>query len=175
MDEGLVYVLYDKKEGKYYVGQTTQDLATRIQQHVYQAWAGSRIPLSRAIRKAGADGIYVVRVEYLSREALSKREADLMTEFRSHYPEGYNVMRSGHVAQPSWWRPRKLRRYEQLVLEAYEKGKTYDEIATFYGVSVGTVRNVLLRHNVKPRRVGRRKATDVRGLDPCPELESSER
>lgn len=157
MEEGIVYVLFDKKEGKFYIGQTTQDLSVRLSQHVHQAWVGSRVPLSKAIRSSGADNIYLVRSEVLPKASLSEREAQLMVEFNSHYPSGYNVIRSGHTAHPAWHRQRKLRKYEPLVLEAYGMGRTYDEIATFYGVSVGTVRNVLLRHNVKPRRVGRRK------------------
>lgn len=55
-------------------------------------------------------------------------------------------------------RIRKLRRVEQLIIEAYTQyDRTYAQLALFYGVSIGTIRNVLRRNKVPPRSAGRRR------------------
>lgn len=55
-------------------------------------------------------------------------------------------------------RIRKLRKVEQLIIEAYTQyDRTYAELAVFYGVSIGTIRNVLRRHSITPRSAGRRR------------------
>ena len=53
---------------------------------------------------------------------------------------------------------RKLKRYEQIIIEAYTKyDRTYEQLAAFYGVSVSTIRNVLRRNDVPARSAGRRR------------------
>lgn len=53
---------------------------------------------------------------------------------------------------------RKLKRYERIIIEAYvQYDRTYEELAAFYNVAVGTIRNILLRHGVTPRSAGRRR------------------
>lgn len=62
-------------------------------------------------------------------------------------------------------RIRKLRRVERIVIEAYTMyGRTMAELAAFYNVSLGTIRNVLKRNEIPARRTGprRRDGEDVR-------------
>lgn len=57
---------------------------------------------------------------------------------------------------------KKLVRYEQTIIEAYvQHDRTYQELAAFYNVAVGTIRNILRRNNVQPRRAGRRRNDGV--------------
>lgn len=56
-------------------------------------------------------------------------------------------------------RIRKLRKYERIIIEAYTLyDRTYAELAAFYNVSIGTIRNVLRRNKIPPRSAGRRRA-----------------
>jgi len=56
-------------------------------------------------------------------------------------------------------RIRKLRKYESIIIEAYTLyDRTYAELAAFYNVSIGTIRNVLRRNKITPRPAGRRRA-----------------
>jgi hypothetical protein len=62
-------------------------------------------------------------------------------------------------------RIRKLLRVERIVIEAYTQyDRTMAELAAFYNVSLGTIRNVLRRNKVPARRAGpqRRDGEDVR-------------
>lgn len=62
-------------------------------------------------------------------------------------------------------RIRKLQRVEQIVIEAYTTyDRTMAELAAFYNVSLGTIRNVLKRNKVPARSAGprRRDGEDLR-------------
>lgn len=158
MDEGYVYVLHDQAQNKFYVGRTAQEVDARIYQHVQQAWTGSRTPLSRAIRSSGAEHIYLVRVDVENLRDLPTREKQLIQEFHSAYPNGYNVVGAGKGARPPDPNAkRKLKKFESLIIEAYQAGRSFDELANFYNVAIGTIRTVLLRHGVPRRGPGRRK------------------
>lgn len=52
---------------------------------------------------------------------------------------------------------RKLTKEAPLVIHAYQQGKDLRSVAQAFGVSAGTVRNLLKRHNIPLRGRGRRK------------------
>lgn len=158
MQHSTVYVLYDRKDKKYYVGQTHQDLDARLQQHLQATWAGSRLPLHRAIFRAGTDNILLVRAEQVPRENAVAEEKRLIVEYGSAYPGGYNVLGSGTTS--TLRRKRKLNKFQELIIEAYtQHGRSLAQLADFYGVAMGTVRQLLLRNGIHPRGRGRpRKA-----------------
>lgn len=55
---------------------------------------------------------------------------------------------------------RVLVREEELIIEAYtQHARTLKQIALFYGVTPGTIRNILRRRDVTLRVRGRRKGT----------------
>ncbi len=56
---------------------------------------------------------------------------------------------------------RKLSKEASQVIEWYKNGGTIREIAKFYHVAPGTIRNVLLRHNEALRKRGRRKKQKI--------------
>jgi len=61
---------------------------------------------------------------------------------------------------------RKLATSKDLVVEAYENGATLRQIAEVHGVSMGTVRNLLITEGKKLRKTGRvpRPVTEDRAL-----------
>jgi transposase len=73
----------------------------------------------------------------------------------------------------------KLSTVRPQVQEAYRNGATLRQIAEVYGVSAGTVRNVLVEMGELMRARGRRKKADTRDprilpVDPVEELEDED-
>lgn len=52
-------------------------------------------------------------------------------------------------------RIRKLETLKDTIKSAYENGATLELLSMSYGVSIGTVRNILIRLNVPLRKPGR--------------------
>lgn len=55
---------------------------------------------------------------------------------------------------------RKLTKEAPLVIHAYQQGKDLRSVAQAFGVSAGTVRNILKRHGVPLRSRGRKRKTN---------------
>lgn len=56
-------------------------------------------------------------------------------------------------------RTRKLETYNNEIREAYLSGAPLEKIAKAHGVSLGTIRNILVRLDVPLRKPGRPKET----------------
>jgi group I intron endonuclease len=86
-----LYILENKKNGKRYVGQTTQPLEKRLSQHKY----GDSV-ISRAIKKYGLDSFDVTSFTAPSLDALNRLEKVLIKELESIAGKnGYNIKRGG--------------------------------------------------------------------------------
>lgn len=53
-------------------------------------------------------------------------------------------------------RVRKLEASKEIIADAYMKGASMADLGSTYGVSEGTIRNILRRLNVTLRKQGRR-------------------
>lgn len=91
----LIYGIKDKISGKIvYIGQTIRSLSARFNQHLRDATMGKlNYPLYRAIRKYGKDQFEAFVIEEcVDLKTLSKREKELIIEFNTLTPGGYNLM-----------------------------------------------------------------------------------
>jgi len=89
MNQGIIYAIYNKETGKYYIGQTIKELNKRWQEHLYEAKRMRDTPLYRSLRKYGADKFKIRVIEECSVNILDERETYWISEYNS-YINGYN-------------------------------------------------------------------------------------
>jgi group I intron endonuclease len=89
MNQGIIYAIYNKETGKYYIGQTIKELNKRWQEHLYEAKRMKDTPLYKSLRKYGADKFKVRVIEECSLDILDERETYWISEYNS-YNNGYN-------------------------------------------------------------------------------------
>jgi group I intron endonuclease len=89
MNQGIIYAIYNKETGKYYVGQTINELNKRWKEHLYEARRMNPSPLYKSLRKYGADKFNIRVIEECSSDILDERETYWISEYNS-YNNGYN-------------------------------------------------------------------------------------
>jgi len=89
MNQGIIYAIYNKETGRYYIGQTIKDLNKRWQEHLYEAKRMRDTPLYRSLRKYGADKFKIRVIEECSIDILNERETYWISKYNS-YDDGYN-------------------------------------------------------------------------------------
>jgi NUMOD3 motif/GIY-YIG catalytic domain len=87
---GTIYIVKNKVNNKYYVGQTTRDFSNRFREHT-----NAKDLLGNAIRKYGVDNFNKEVLENIPEEYLDYIEKDLIKECNSIYPNGYNLQDGG--------------------------------------------------------------------------------
>lgn len=88
MAQGIVYLIINKENGHKYVGQTTQPLNKRWQQHIQEANRMSPKPLHRAFRKYGV-GKFTMKV-------IDECDESLLNEKEQYWIEQYNTSEEGY-------------------------------------------------------------------------------
>jgi group I intron endonuclease len=89
MNQGIIYAIYNKETGKYYIGQTIKELNKRWQEHLYEAKRMRDTPLYRSLRKYGADKFKIRVIEECLIDILDIRQNYWINEYNS-YDNGYN-------------------------------------------------------------------------------------
>lgn len=94
---GIIYKATNKINGKVYIGQTTDSLASRRSGHMYEARHRNRTYFYHAINKYGSEGfIWEQIAEATTKEELDQLEIDLINQYNSTNPEkGYNGKEGG--------------------------------------------------------------------------------
>jgi group I intron endonuclease len=89
----IVYGIKNKVTNKVvYIGQTVRPLSHRWTQHLRDS-SNQEYPLYRAMRKYGKENFEVFTIETVeSLEELNKREVELINQFNTLSPNGYNLM-----------------------------------------------------------------------------------
>ena len=177
---GKVYLLTCATNGKRYVGQTTQSLRVRLDQHFYSSrkTAASRrnTPLSKAIRKYGRDNFSIS----LLCSCCSQNELNLMENLYIAYlgtlvdNGGYNLERGGakgkssertKVLQSHQRRGSKNSRYlhdidNAQIVSLYERGNSAKKVSEILNLRPGTVEKRLRASGVVMRPVGRQHLSE---------------
>jgi group I intron endonuclease len=102
---GCIYRIYNKINGKSYIGQFKKDTPTvRWNRHVRDAKKGSSNAIHKAIIKHGIDAFEVsVLCLCETQEERDKREDELITEYKSMQADnGYNMVRGGKGRAPNF-------------------------------------------------------------------------
>lgn len=92
----IIYKVTNRINGKIYIGQTSLSLTERKAGHIRKARAGCPYLLARAIVKYGADNFIFETINHCSsKEELDAKEIELIREYKSKSPVGYNMTDGG--------------------------------------------------------------------------------
>lgn len=128
----LIYKATSATTGKVYIGQTSQSLQERINQHNSHAYGCQyNYHFHNAIRKYGVNDFdyEIIEDNITSKDALNERERYWISYYNSYY-EGYNSTMGGDG---------NVRRDDELVAKLFRDGHTTQEICEITGYHRGTV------------------------------------
>ena len=96
--KGVVYCIENLENGKIYIGQTSRDLVERFREHCGNSGTSVSPKLKNAIKKYGKD-CFCVEVLWekhdCNQEELDAKEIQLIEEFNTLHPNGYNLTKGG--------------------------------------------------------------------------------
>jgi group I intron endonuclease len=90
MSRGIIYLITNKENGYKYVGQATQGMNKRWQQHIQEALRMSDKPLHCAMRKYGNHNFRIQEIDECDGLLLNEREEYWIKHYDT-LKEGYNV------------------------------------------------------------------------------------
>lgn len=128
----FIYKATSTTTGKVYIGQTTQTLQERINQHNSHAYGHQyNYHFHNAIRKYGAEDFTYEIIEdgIKSTETLNERERYWISYYNSYY-DGYNSTMGGDGT---------VRRDDELIVKLFKEGHTTQEICEITGYNRQTV------------------------------------
>jgi group I intron endonuclease len=128
----FIYKATSATTGKVYIGQTTQTLQERINQHNSHAFGHQyNYHFHNAIRKYGADDFSyeIIEDNIKSVETLNERERYWISYYNSYY-DGYNSTMGGEG---------RVCRDDELIVKLFKDGYTTQEICEITGYNRRTV------------------------------------
>ena len=144
---GFIYKITNTINGKSYIGQTIQNVKERFYQHCATkcSKAVSNMAIHRAIKKYGKSNFTVEVIEEIDSANLNDRERYWIKYYNS-YNNGYNSTKGGQDG----CKPFKDLDVESIIKE-YNTGKSLRTLGTIFKVDKQTIKDLLIRHNVKLR------------------------
>jgi group I intron endonuclease len=92
MSRGIIYLITNKENGHKYIGQTTQGMNKRWQQHLQEALRMSDKPIHRAMRKYGNHRFNIQEIDECDESLLNEKEEYWINYYNTFESmEGYNV------------------------------------------------------------------------------------
>lgn len=89
----IIYKITNKINNKSYIGQTTRSLKDRIKQHLKRK---DCLAIKNAIDKYGIESFDITIIDKAENiEELNKKESEYIAQFKTLYPEGYNLNTGG--------------------------------------------------------------------------------
>ena len=144
---GFIYKITNTINGKFYIGQTIQNVKERFYQHCATkcSKAVSNMAIHRAIKKYGKSNFTVEVIEEIDSANLNDRERYWIKYYNS-YNNGYNSTKGGQDG----YKPFKDLDVESIIKE-YNTGKSLRTLGTIFKVDKQTIKDLLIRHNVELR------------------------
>ena len=144
---GFIYKITNTINGKFYIGQTIQNVKERFYQHCATkcSKAVSNMAIHRAIKKYGKSNFTVEVIEEIDSANLNDRERYWIKYYNS-YNNGYNSTKGGQDGCKSF----KDLDVESIIKE-YNTGKSLRTLGTIFKVDKQTIKDLLIRHNVELR------------------------
>lgn len=167
---GKIYLISNDVNNKLYVGQTIQSLNKRFNGHCCYSKSDRSVNMyiKRAIHKYGRDKFHITLIEECPVSKLNSRE-QYWISFYDSYNTGYNLTKGGQDSNYA-----SLHRLEDTIdtLKFSEYIKEFKplaiEVATHFGISKGSVYNLIKRLN-DPNLVlssyNPRKAKSIKDID----------
>ncbi len=146
MNIGYIYLITNLINNKKYIGQTSNTIKQRWQQHCSHSKDPKRaIGIDGAIAKYGQENFKVEEVKQCPIDELDKWEIYYIKEYNTYQGDnadlGYNLTLGGAGAL----------RYEideQELIALYNQGKTIKEISKYYNCSDKLISNKLKKYNI---------------------------
>ena len=144
---GFIYKITNTINGKFYIGQTIQNVKERFYQQCATkcSKAVSNMAIHRAIKKYGKSNFTVEVIEEIDSANLNDRERYWIKYYNS-YNNGYNSTKGGQDG----CKPFKDLDVESIIKE-YNRGKSLRTLGTIFKVDKQTIKDLLIRHNVELR------------------------
>lgn len=144
---GFIYKITNTINGKSYIGQTIQNVKERFYQHCATKCSKAVLDMAihRAIKKYGKSNFTVEVIEEVDSTNLNDRERYWIKYYDS-YNNGYNSTKGGQDG----CKPFKDLDVESIIKE-YNTGKSLRTLGTIFKVDKQTIKDLLIRHNVKLR------------------------
>lgn len=144
---GFIYKITNIINGKFYIGQTIQNVKERFYQHCATkcSKAVSNMAIHRAIKKYGKSNFTVEVIEEIDSANLNDRERYWIKYYNS-YNNGYNSTKGGQDGIKLF----KNLDTESIVRE-YKSGKSLREIGRLFNVDKQTIKDLLVRNNINLR------------------------
>lgn len=147
MNIGHIYKITNTINNKCYIGQTTQGVERRWQEHKNASknenGKNYKHPLYMAFRRYGLENFKFEIIEECSIEELDEKEIK-WTKFYDSYKNGYNITLGG-----GGYRIHDLN--ENEVIEKYKELGVLKKVADQYSCTPNVIRGILKKHNVKLR------------------------
>ena len=144
---GFIYKITNRVNGKSYIGQTIQNVKERFYQHcaIKCSQAVLNMAIHRAINKYGKSNFTIEVIEEVESTNLNDREKYWIRYYDS-YNNGYNSTEGGQDG---------IKLFKNLDTESiareYKSGKSLREIGRLFNVDKQTIKDLLVRSNIKLR------------------------
>lgn len=144
---GFIYRITNKTNGKSYIGQTTQNVEERFYQHCATKCnqAVLNMAIHRAINKYGKSNFTLEVIEEVESVNLNDREKYWIKYYDS-YNNGYNSTEGGQDG---------VKLFKNLdtesIIKEYKSGKSLREVSRIFNVDKQTIKDLLVRNNIKLR------------------------
>lgn len=144
---GFIYKITNNLNGKSYIGQTIQNVKERFYQHcaVKCNQAVLNMAIHKAINKYGKSNFTVQVIEEVESIYLNDRERYWIKYYNS-YNNGYNSTKGGQDG---------IKLFKNLDIESiireYKSGKSLRRIGNIFNVDKQTIKDLLVRNNIKLR------------------------
>lgn len=144
---GFIYKITNITNGKSYIGQTIQNVKDRFYQHCATKCSKAVLDMAihRAIIKYGKSNFTIEVIEEIDSTNLNDREKYWINYYNS-YNNGYNSTKGGQDG----CKPFKDLDVESIIKE-YNLGKSLRTLGTIFKVDKQTIKDLLIRHNIKLR------------------------
>ena len=144
---GFIYKITNNLNGKSYIGQTIQNVKERFYQHcaIKCSQAVLNMAIHKAINKYGKSNFTVQVIEEVESVYLNDRERYWIKYYNS-YNNGYNSTKGGQDG---------IKLFKNLDVESiireYKSGKSLRRIGNIFNVDKQTIKDLLVRNNIKLR------------------------
>lgn len=144
---GFIYKITNILNGKLYIGQTIQDVKERFYQHCATECSSEvlNMAIHKAIKKYGKNNFTLEVIEEIDSTELNDRER-YWIKFYDSFNNGYNSTIGGQDGS----KPFKDLDADSIIRE-YNSGKSLRAIGILFSVDKRTIKDLLIRHNIKLR------------------------
>lgn len=147
---GLIYIITNDINNKVYIGQTIQELKKRWHRHCQKSCSvsESKMAIKQAILKYGKEHFSIKELCQCSIEELNEKEIYYIQLYNS-YKEGYNSTIGGQSST----KPLKLISEQSDIIDLYNLGFSFRDIAKEYQVDKATIKHIIEINNIPIRKV----------------------